>query len=50
MNDLLKSEIGKKSDAQKYGGNPTSDIRDHRQNLTVCITDGHSGHVLEDNV
>lgn len=45
--DLLKSEVGEKGDAQKDGGYTTTNIRDHCQNLTVCFTYGGSGHILK---
>lgn len=45
--DLLKSQVGEKSDAQKDGGYTTTKIGDHCQNLTVSFTDRGSGHILK---
>lgn len=48
--DSLKNKIGEKRDAQEDGGNTTTEIRDHCQDLTVIWTDGCSGNILKNNI
>ena len=48
--DSLKSKIGEKRDAQEDGGNTTTEIRDHCQDLTVSRTDVGSGNILRNNI
>lgn len=48
--DSLKNKIGEKRDAQEDGGNTTTEIRDHCQDMTVIWTDGGSGNILKYNI